>query len=82
MLSASAFDASDPADAPGIGAAVAFADALALAVGALAGGGFYSLTADLLPPSVGVGLGYVLVAAVALAAVVGGAVLARSHRAV
>jgi hypothetical protein len=77
VLSSAAFDDSDPAAAPGIGAAVAFADALAVAVGALAGGGFYSLTADLLPPALGVGLGYLLVTAVALIAVTGGAVLAR-----
>jgi hypothetical protein len=77
VLSASAFDDSEPADAPGIGAAVAFADAFALAAGALAGGGFYSLTADLLPPALGVGLGYVLVGAVGVTAVAGGLVLAR-----
>lgn len=80
-LSAAAFNNSPPSAAPALGAAVAFTETTTVALAALIGGGFYSLTSHTLPVSTSIGLGYVLTCVVALAALIGAAMLYRKQSA-
>jgi MFS family permease len=71
VMAASGFDGEGGGDSIGIGAALAFAETTAIAFSGLLGAGFYSLTADSLRPSAGIGIGFALVAVVGVVALVG-----------
>jgi MFS family permease len=79
ILGAAVFDAADEAEVPPLSAASAFVQAAAGAAASLLGGGFYSVTAGTLPPPVGIGGGFALVAAVGVATFAAAVVQARTR---
>lgn len=69
VFAATPFDGVEAGRVPAVSAAVAFAQTAGTAVAGLLGSGFYSVTAGVLPTSAGVGVGYALVGAGAVATV-------------
>ncbi|WP_375399350.1 MFS transporter [uncultured Amnibacterium sp.] len=67
VFAARPFDGVESGRVPTVSAAVAFAQTAGVAVAGLLGSGFYSVTAQTLPASAGVGIGYLLIAAATVA---------------
>ncbi|MDH2442901.1 MFS transporter [Amnibacterium sp. CER49] len=80
-LSSATFEGAAQADVPALSAAIAFAQGTGGAAASLIGSGFYSVAAGVLPDRLGIGGGYLVTAAVAVATLVVAALLAARPRA-